>query len=877
MKHINLVFILLAVLASSALAQTVSSDTIATRLWRQVNAFPQEKLYTQTDRAEYTCGDTIWMRHYVVDALTGVPSYASRYVYVELVNPMGSLVSRVMMRQDEDGAIYGYMPTTTDMPSGQYMLRAYTRYMAGTTPDYLFVRSVRLRSVMQNSVKITPHYGKSTISMSFADPQTGKPIHQAGVKVSSTDGDMTFTGNSDDGIRLHTLDVGSKQRCLLVEVGNYKEYVPTVRERIDLQLMPEGGHLVAGQRCRVAYKAVDATGFGINVKATVTDEHGNVVAESKAAHYGMGFFYITAQPEHSYKIMCITADGRQVSAILPKAHTDVSTLSVAQNNGRIMVGVLRPHASSTQSNEWLIVHQGGAPLFANRVTSSSLSFSNDMFRDGIVHIVLADNSMNIISERLVFVWRGTDVYDSDNSVAVSSDSNMRTVRLSLPDSVMADCAVSVTDATTVSNDTANNIVSTLLLSQELRGYIEQPAWYFADRGRSGYLDLLMLTQGWRRYDVQKTLKGNTQTVAIRPETSMSISGKVMSNTTAKGKKSVSVMLSSNRGGLTDMAVADDRGLFYFGDFEMPDSTGYILMARSAKGSTNVVLRTDTLKFPKITCNLPVITDLCVDRQYSAAQKAVTRIAMRDGNKMVFLPEVDIVTRHKQRTEYEHLTKLNGLSITAETLQKESNKSLLDFLKTYVRSGILYNYDIEWFAYRGNPTYFILDGTTWNGDEYNRSLKSYGINNLGEVERLKELHRTIVIAMESLRLKDIYQIDIIKGSVAGTLPGIESSEEVLGMSQSAIIVTTRHNNEKANNNIQFVHPLGYQRPAAFYNPKYAAPEEYALRQTVYWNPTLRIKNGKAVIQFMPNGAKKYRVTVEGVNKSGRPVHLWKETW
>ena len=110
--------------------------------------------------------------------------------------------------------------------------------------------------------------------------------------------------------------------------------------------------------------------------------------------------------------------------------------------------------------------------------------------------------MNIISERLVFVWRGNEVYDSDDAVAVSSDNNMRTLRLSLPDSVMADCAVSVTDATTVSNDTTNNIVSTLLLSQELKGYIEQPAWYFADRGRSGYLDLLMLTQGWRRYDIQ---------------------------------------------------------------------------------------------------------------------------------------------------------------------------------------------------------------------------------------------------------------------------------------------------------------------------------------------------------------------------------------
>lgn len=111
---------------------------------------------------------------------------------------------------------------------------------------------------------------------------------------------------------------------------------------------------------------------------------------------------------------------------------------------------------------------------------------------------------------------------------------MRTLKLSLPDSVMADCAVSVTDATTVSNDTANNIVSTLLLSQELKGYIEQPAWYFADRGRSGYLDLLMLTQGWRRYDIQKALKGNTKKVSICPETSMSLRNMSLGTSFAHG-------------------------------------------------------------------------------------------------------------------------------------------------------------------------------------------------------------------------------------------------------------------------------------------------------------------------------------------------------
>lgn len=44
MKLINLIFLLLAVVTSSTLAQTVSSDTIAIRLWRQVNAFPQENM-----------------------------------------------------------------------------------------------------------------------------------------------------------------------------------------------------------------------------------------------------------------------------------------------------------------------------------------------------------------------------------------------------------------------------------------------------------------------------------------------------------------------------------------------------------------------------------------------------------------------------------------------------------------------------------------------------------------------------------------------------------------------------------------------------------------------------------------------------------------
>ena len=648
LKHINLIIILLAVVVSSALAQTVTSDTLAARMWQQVNAFPQEKLYVQTDRAEYTCGDTIWMRHHVVDALTGVPSYASRYVYVELVNPMGALVSRVMMRQDEKGAIYGYMPTTTEMPSGQYMLRAYTRYMAGTTPDYLFQRPLHLLSPMRNSVKIIPALDGGTMRMTFVDPNTGKAIQNGSIKVTNAEGDVAFTGNTAKGVRIHTLDIGSKQHCLLVRVGNYEEFVPVVRQRIDLQLMPEGGHTVVGQRCRVAYKAVSQNGIGIDMKAVVIDGRGDTIAVSERTHRGMGMFYITPESDHSYKVMCTASDGCTATATLPKAELHVPSLSVAQNSGSIIVSILRPEGYIPQSPLWLVAHQGGVPLFTKQMNQSSVRFERSVFRDGIAHFVLVDNNYSIVSERLVFVWNGSGVYATANDVKTSEVGHgMRRVSISLPDTVNANCALSITDAEAVCADTLQDIVSTLLLSQELRGHVEQPAWYFADRGRTGQLDLLMLTQGWRRYDLSKVFSGKTYTTSAIPEKSMKISGKVTSNVTPRGRKGAVVTVSSNRGGIADAITTDNDGRFLFDNFEMTDSIGYMIMARSAKGSINTVLRIDSIQYPPIPHNMPLV---CLDTNQCNNQDATLRnannISKRLGCSTIFLPEINVISYYK---------------------------------------------------------------------------------------------------------------------------------------------------------------------------------------------------------------------------------------
>lgn len=51
---------------------------------------------------------------------------------------------------------------------------------------------------------------------------------------------------------------------------------------------------------------------------------------------------------------------------------------------------------------------------------------------------------------------------------------------------------------------AGNILTNLLLSSEIRGFIQSPEYYFEsqDPHRLKALDLLMMIQGWRRYDWQ---------------------------------------------------------------------------------------------------------------------------------------------------------------------------------------------------------------------------------------------------------------------------------------------------------------------------------------------------------------------------------------
>ena len=91
-------------------------------------------------------------------------------------------------------------------------------------------------------------------------------------------------------------------------------------------------------------------------------------------------------------------------------------------------------------------------------------------------------------------------------------------------------SVSVTDESKVPQDEhyENTIISNLLLTSDLKGNIEQPNYYFTDTSANARknLDVLMLTQGYRRFEWKRVLDSTKTPLAYQPERGLEISGMV---------------------------------------------------------------------------------------------------------------------------------------------------------------------------------------------------------------------------------------------------------------------------------------------------------------------------------------------------------------
>ena len=249
---------------------------------------------------------------------------------------------------------------------------------------------------------------------------------------------------------------------------------------------------------------------------------------------------------------------------------------------------------------YLLIHRRGVPIYLDKwdFAQNEKKWHQNDFQSGVIRILLLTKDLHPISERAVFNNLHDNIevktHTAKNSYKPRELVSLDVQLLNTLDTIPASFALSVTDDKDVKIDTTTNIIAEILLVSELAGRVNNPAQYFKnDKNTVQQADLLMLTNGWRRYHVEEALQGNIQKPQINPEIFQSLSG-VLKGKAGRPYKAGKIQMSVIGHNLSEATITDDNGRYLFSNFEFPDSTAYFFLSYTNKKTEDIQISPDVI-------------------------------------------------------------------------------------------------------------------------------------------------------------------------------------------------------------------------------------------------------------------------------------------
>lgn len=872
MKHLSLELLLVfSLLIPSVKTHAQATeinivDTIATRFQNQYLLFPQEKIYTQLDKQFYVSGEDIWFRAHLVNALTHMPDSSSRYIYAELIDPIDNVVKRVKVRS-ENGTYPGHISLPEDMAEGNYQLRFYTRFMENLGDDYFFKRAIRIGTPLsalyhiKSSIDYTDNNNKVIVELQFLDNKNDEPITPEEVRVRDEKGEVKIMKLNEEQKVRYSINAKKGNKDIIYVEFDYsgkfhKEYIPvTPPNDFDVTFHPEGGNLPTGVLSRIAFKAVNSKGYGEDISLILMDEQGDTLLTTNSVHLGMGYFSHIPTEDKKYTIICKNNQSVEKQFELPVASTHTASLETIWNRERLFIKVNTSTNFPTSSPLMILIQSRGQVLgvipwdFSKEYTI----LPKETLPTGVIQFSLLQEDLQPISERLIFNISENDLakvsFKTNKATYAKREKVHAEIQLNDIEDIPleANLSLSVIDSHDIQPDTSINILSSMLLTSELKGYIESPAYYFKEKSyeRTNELDLLMMTQGWRRYDIEKVLKAEYSIPETQIEIGPRISGSVKGGLLlTKNANSYPITLLSMNYPLLGETQTDSEGKFLFSDFDAPDSTIFIIQARTPKDGARAELQLDKEVFPSAKFTLPFSYKQEDSSFESYIKKADQHFTHRNGIRMIYLDEVTVTAKKRStRGKSSFSSAISGTRMTLEEIEKFRPQSVFDILRRM--AGVMVS-GTNSVSIRGGGEPLVL---------------------IDDIPRYVEDLNYIIV-------EDIDEVEVIKDAGAAIF-GIRGGNGV-------ILITTKRGDFDFQRppplNIKNTTPLGYQTKKEFYSPKYETQEEKRrneadMRTTIYWNPTLAVsEEGKASFDFYTADADNdYLIIIEGVTDEGQLVY------
>lgn len=509
-----------------------------------------------------------------------------------------------------------------------------------------------------------------------------------------------------------------------------------------------------------------------------------------------------------------------------------------------------------------------------------INIDKKYFPDGITKFTLLSSTLQPLNERMIFIRRKQDeivlslkLNKSDFKIRDSADAELTAVD-NEGNPVEGSFSVAVTDNNQVSpdNNSETSIVSALLLNSDLKGTIEDPGYYFQDDSSgdiAARLDNLMLTQGWRGYDLANLLQ-KPPFIRYEAEQFYGVKGRV-TNMFNKPVKNTSVILLSRKPTLVIDTKTNDSGVFVFADLPPSDTASFLIQARNPKGkSFNVGIEVNEFKPPAIpniiSQRMPWYVNIDSARFQALAKNTnVLDKKAEITGKSQMLAEVIVIGKKVIRDS----KNLNGpgesdFAMNAADLAKAGKMTLGELIEKNIEGFHIGGKTGRSYKVNSMAFHLVIDGITV--DKF-----------VPDGMSLYEYYRNF---LDYYTAEDIKGVELMKSGkyqMSYTREYIENPLEAF-YDHAFVEVTTYSGSGpfmKKMPGVYLYKPLPLTIPAIFYAPKYSVdsslnpPAGTDTRSTIHWEPNLITgKDGKAKFSFFTaDYPATYSIIIEGSNMNG----------
>lgn len=867
-RLINVIFLVISFLTFCSFSTFEDPfEALLKKLADFTKKYPQEKVYLHLDKPYYAIGDDIWFAGYISNIYTSEPSSSSSILYVELINERDTLQQRLKLKV-KNGIVYGDFKLNDTLAEGNYRIRAYTQLMRNAGPDFFFDRNLRIGNSGNGSVFIAtselPTSNGYNYIITFSDekgkPYVGKNIsYQVLSKEKKTlEGKIKTDLKGSIDIVLPSQQY-AKHIIATIDLGNGLKLtktipIKTISKEIDVQFFPEGGTLVQGIASRVAVKAIGTNGMGVDANGTIVDQNNNEVVKFHTAHLGMGSFFFNPVAGNTYTAKINRKDGIEKKVALPMHKSSGYVIMVSNTDEKeISIRLTMSPELLGKGEISLLAHKNGAVALNTKIPSDKqvarISIKKDDLPSGIIQLTFFTADGLPIAERLTFVERDGDRISLTTNHLKKEYEKREKVEISLrteinSDPIVTNLSISVTNADVLKTDTINegNILTNLLLTSDLRGYIEQPGSYFmgSSQQNAERIDHLLLTQGWRKIDWENLDNSKQKYLA---EAGLHISGKVSKHTNSLQKSKVTLI--SNSGGMKMIeTLTDGSGRFSFKDLVFYGQQEFLIQARTDNDKKSVDILIDNVASQHLTPNKNNIeTALHINsnmQQYLDQSKIYLEEQAKAGklSKTIMLKEVEI---EADKNPAKFSANLNGPGNADQVIDGE------DMINATNVPSYLYGKLFRMTIKKGKPVSLnndavkiIVNGNIMPDDYTLYDLKP---EDIGSIEVLISPSKTVIYGP---RVGPSLLITLHRGSVKWPVlkyaPG------------------------------QVTYPLaGYHAVREFYSPQYDTIQDSKpdLRTTLFWKPNIITDdNGETKISYFNNDKMgNYRIVIEGMDLFG----------